>query len=390
MGGCRITLVAAALVANCAGPAVADEDPAAEEKSRALMQVYQKRRDLMEEKAKVDDKLEGLRAEHLKARAAMSVIQTQGKQAEDAIAGINMQAAQATSQLERDNLAAQHAIVSGQLATLTTLANRQATIIKGLDGEVRVGNAQSTRLWNAATQLRSEWLRLTDPFGKWAKGENERTVVILTEWIVLDSECPLAYCARGFASTQLGNNRDAIADFEKALKLDKQFPLAMAGRALAMTRSDQRVKGNNEMRRAITIDRKTPVMNIIQAIIHEESGDHGKAVAFFKKAIDTEDYVARTRAALLLAASPKDEVRDGDEALKLAEKAVELSKRNWMALHALAAAYAETGDFDKAATIEDEAADKAPDAAGPDFDDVMQAYRKKVPLRLPNQNDRSR
>lgn len=80
-------------------------------------------------------------------------------------------------------------------------------------------------------------------------------------------------------------------------------------------------------------------------------GEHAKAVADFKKAIETEPEESGllNNYAWVLATSPDDKVRDGKLAVELATKACdETDYEESHILSTLAAAYAESGDFAKA------------------------------------------
>jgi tetratricopeptide (TPR) repeat protein len=90
---------------------------------------------------------------------------------------------------------------------------------------------------------------------------------------------------------------------------------------------------------------------------------------------------------MIRASSPKDELRNGDEALQLAKKACALTRNeDPMALQSLAAAYAEKGMFEEAIEAGTKAANLAM-AAGRKFMArnihaiVMQFYRKQQPFR---------
>ena len=86
-------------------------------------------------------------------------------------------------------------------------------------------------------------------------------------------------------------------------------------------------------------------------------GDHEKAIADYERALkeigdnDTDGIVSSilNNMSWVLATSPKDSIRDGARAVKLGERAVELTDgQKPHILSTLAAAYAETGDFEKA------------------------------------------
>jgi tetratricopeptide (TPR) repeat protein len=80
-------------------------------------------------------------------------------------------------------------------------------------------------------------------------------------------------------------------------------------------------------------------------------GEHAKAVKDFEKALklEPEDTLVLNNFAWVLATSPEDDVRDGKRAVELATRAVELTdEKEAHILSTLAAAHAETGDFEAA------------------------------------------
>jgi len=90
----------------------------------------------------------------------------------------------------------------------------------------------------------------------------------------------------------------------------------------------------------------------IRADAYLNIGKHAEAVADFERAIGIieDDESLENNFAWVLATSPDDKLRDGKKALKLAKKAAESSGYEVPhILSTLAAAYAETGDFDNAA-----------------------------------------
>ena len=83
-------------------------------------------------------------------------------------------------------------------------------------------------------------------------------------------------------------------------------------------------------------------------------GLHSEAVKALTQVIEAapEDYTSVNNLAWILCTSPIDSVRDGRRAVELAEQAAELTHyRRAFVLSTLAAAYAETGDFEKAREI---------------------------------------
>jgi Flp pilus assembly protein TadD len=82
------------------------------------------------------------------------------------------------------------------------------------------------------------------------------------------------------------------------------------------------------------------------------------ALAEWRAAIDLRpnDPALLEKASWVLSTSPDPAIRNGDEAMALAVRAMQLSKRkDARVLDTLAAAYAEKGDFDYAESVEREA-----------------------------------
>ncbi len=105
-------------------------------------------------------------------------------------------------------------------------------------------------------------------------------------------------------------------------------------------------------------------------------GQYAEALTDYEAAmrLDPEEWFAFTDAALLLASCPDAAIRNGPRAIELALKACDLCGGiDSEALAALAAAYAETGDFEKAVATQREALDAA-------FQNEKAAYQQRLEL----------
>ena len=102
--------------------------------------------------------------------------------------------------------------------------------------------------------------------------------------------------------------------------------------------------------------------------------------------LETDDSPLLNNYAWVLATSPDDAVRDGARSLELAQKACEVTKYEQPhILSTLAAAYAETGDFDKAREWSEKAVDlnkKGKDAEiTVELAKELDSYRENKPWR---------
>ena len=114
------------------------------------------------------------------------------------------------------------------------------TRIDVLEPQIRQQQAEIKRLYAEADQLREQWLKSTDLFGKLRRGEHEAAIGVLTEWTVLHASDPFPFIARGFAYLNTGQYELAAADFLRASQLEDPnmtpFALACARLCVQQTR----------------------------------------------------------------------------------------------------------------------------------------------------------
>jgi tetratricopeptide (TPR) repeat protein len=126
----------------------------------------------------------------------------------------------------------------------------------------------------------------------------------------------------------------------------------------------------------------------LRGIVHKVAHEYDKSLADYEKAIaiDPKNADAYSTEAYLLSVCPAPKYRDGAKAIRYATKACELTEwRNTLAIDALAAAYAETGAFDKAIQFQKQA-DEINKKADPDR---LALYEKHQPLRDLNRSEKA-
>jgi Flp pilus assembly protein TadD len=165
---------------------------------------------------------------------------------------------------------------------------------------------------------------------------------------------PPARFAQGERLLELGRPEEAAAQFFEVLRIQPNDPDAHYHLALALTRQG----------------------NVKQALPHYRQG-----MSSFAEAPE-----ALNNLAWLLATHPDPEVRDGNEAVKLAERACKLTdyKRAVM-VGTLAAAYAEAGRFAEAVATAEKARSLAKDANEKELEkrnlELQELYRTGKPYR---------
>ena len=113
-------------------------------------------------------------------------------------------------------------------------------------------------------------------------------------------------------------------------------------------------------------------------------GEHRKAVADYEVVVKmyADDSGILNNFAWVLATSPEDEIRNGKRAVEMGLKACELTQyQQAHILSTLAAAYAETGDFENAVKW----SQKSVDLGDPDIQEQLKqeldSYQQKKPWR---------
>ncbi len=153
-----------------------------------------------------------------------------------------------------------------------------------------------------------------EAFAALINGDYDKAIAEATEAIRFDPENMMAYLNRGSAYVLKGEPDQAIKDFDRVIQLDPKEVRGYDNRAAA----------------------------------YAAKGDYRKAVEDYREAmrVGPKKYEPYAYLADLLATCPDRDLRDGKKAVELATKACELTKWNDSdSLSALAAAYAEVGDF---------------------------------------------
>ena len=159
-----------------------------------------------------------------------------------------------------------------------------------------------------------------------------------------------SYVTRGSFYLEQNQYHRAFLDFERAIELDGESGEALYHRSRAFYRTNQLAKSISDCERAIQLN---PM-----------------------------DFHVKNDLAWILATCADDEFRNGDRALELANAACERTGFTvWNCLGTLAAAHAETGDFELACNFAEESLDLAPDEEVPDCEARLKSYKSRQPWR---------
>jgi tetratricopeptide (TPR) repeat protein len=166
-----------------------------------------------------------------------------------------------------------------------------------------------------------------------------------------------AYHNRGIYYAEIGEFDKAIADYSEAIRL---HPRAMTfhGRAEAYKDGEKFGKAIVDYDRVIRITPRDSYDYAVRGSAYFSKGNYKEAASDLEKAVQLSpnnasavSYLAKIRATC-----PDASLRDGKEAIRMSMRACELLEwKEPAAIFTLAAAYAETGDFDKAVKYQTQA-----------------------------------
>ena len=187
------------------------------------------------------------------------------------------------------------------------------------------------------------------------KEELGLALVAAEEALGLAPTDPRAYFLIGAIQVAGGNNEEGVKAFSKAIEADTAEPLYYCGRADTFAVLGRNVQAIQDFSQAIQLNPLDASQYCFRGELWRKLGKSVNALDDFTTAIRVsprcvDGYACR---AMLLAAWPDLHVRDGEKAVIDATQACELCHwRNPFAVDALATAYAECGDYDRAIELE--------------------------------------
>jgi tetratricopeptide (TPR) repeat protein/membrane protease YdiL (CAAX protease family) len=239
--------------------------------------------------------------------------------------------------------------------------------------------------WNKAIEL--------DPQLGWActnrgiiyeqRGEHEQAMADWNQAIRLDPEDAVALAHRGEAYRAKGDPDRALADLDRAIRLDPSNALAYTARAeiyRLRLAPDQALADCN---RAIHLLPQSAWAHSIRGAVYQDTGQYAKAIADWEYAIHRDPEQAWTYRVLawLRATCPKANYRDGQQAVEHASCACNLTDwKDGYCLAALAAAYAECGNFGEARKVQKKALAAAEDDQKEFFRMLADLYKANKPF----------
>jgi tetratricopeptide (TPR) repeat protein len=162
----------------------------------------------------------------------------------------------------------------------------------------------------------------------------------------------------GTALAGAGRLEEAVAQYQRALALRPDYAVAQNNLGTALLQLGRPLPALAAFREAVRVDPQLGEAQLNVGLILRATGDSTGAISHFRRAValNPEWVTAISSLASVLAAAPDASIRNPEEAVQLANRAVALTlRRDASTLDVLAVALGAAGDFDRAVAIAVEA-----------------------------------
>jgi protein O-mannosyl-transferase len=162
----------------------------------------------------------------------------------------------------------------------------------------------------------------------------------------------------GLALAAQGRFDEAIKNYRAALQISPDYYPALNGLGMALTARGRPDEAIADFRQAVRIQPHHADFHLNWGVALDQLGRTREAVAQYQEALklNPDLIAALNNLAWILASNPDDELRDGAEAVRLSERACELTHYGEpLFIGTLAAAYAEAGRFPEAVATAEKA-----------------------------------
>ncbi len=174
----------------------------------------------------------------------------------------------------------------------------------------------------------------------------------------LKPESPAAHFNLATTLTAVGRFDEAVSQYVQALQLRPDYAIAHNNLGITLLQLARQDEALQHFREAIRLDPAIAEAHFNLGSLARARGDFTEAIVEFRRAVllSPDRVSAVAGLAALLSTVPTAALRDANEAIRLAQQATDLTgRRDASVLDVLAAAYASSGDFDRAIALTQEA-----------------------------------
>ncbi len=262
-----------------------------------------------------------------------------------------------------------------------TAANRAVNIPEFVNiaedgiGDIQVPAANLYKLMEQAQQ-----------FG--VQGEADQALATWKEALAIAPNDPKVQNSLGMAYFIHGDVPEALEHLRQAILINPEFAEAHYNLGMSLLHLGHPGQALPELETGVTLEPRDASGEEAVAVVNDELGNSSEALDHWRKALAIEPRrsSALVGMAWLLATTPDPALSNGPEAIALATRAQDLSPEgDPIVLDTLAAAYAETGQFQEALTIANRALDLAIDRKDESLANAIHSrillYETSMPFR---------
>jgi tetratricopeptide (TPR) repeat protein len=202
----------------------------------------------------------------------------------------------------------------------------------------------------------------------------------LNEALKLDENHADAWYVKGNINAGQGKASEALECYQHAVDLEPAHAAAWYNRGNLLFNEHQMEKAVESWTKALEFQPNLFRAYNNRAAAQAKLGKFEEAIADYERAVSLSPGFARAwdNYAWLLATNPDPAIRDTTRAVFMAKKAVELTgSKDWSCLSTLAAAYAEAGDMDQAATWAQKSQEVAPEEQRHEIEQLVKTYQSR-------------
>ena len=215
-------------------------------------------------------------------------------------------------------------------------------------------------------------------------GKSQHAIDNYTKAIELDDSFYMAYYNRANLYQSQGKSKLALEDYNKAIEINPTFAPVYTNRGNIFSDQGDCEKAVEDYTQTIKHSKDSTIAYVNRGNCYRKQGKTKLAIADYQKAVQLQPNltVVFENLAWLLSSSPQAEIRNGKLALQYAKKACQLTNwRNPNCLDALAASYAEIGNFSEAIKWQTKILEKAPEDLAAPLQQRLKLYQANQPFR---------
>lgn len=221
-------------------------------------------------------------------------------------------------------------------------------------------------------------------------GNREQALTDFDKTIELKPNYANAYFNRGELLYDLGRYQDAVEDYTRAIRLAPRDSGFYNSRGHAWYRLNNYDRAIADYNRAVQYGPENAAAYVNRGDAYGDLAQYGRAASDYRNAIRIDPELGRAyqSAAWLMATCPEQRYRNPEMALSSAQKAIELDGEGYRYLDTLAAAYANSGDFENAKSTAAKAIELAPSETAEIYKARLEKYVAGEPYREPQPDRR--